>query len=59
MPFLSFVAERSATKDVRRKLAAAEPGPPPSSQPMAIPQSELAEPEVPSGPLSGDDRGRG
>ena len=28
VPFLSFVAERSATKDVRRKLAAADPGPP-------------------------------
>ena len=59
VPFLSFVAERSATKDVRRKLAAAQPGPPPSSQPVAIPQSELAGPEVPSGPLAGDDRERG
>lgn len=57
VPFLSFVAERSATKDIRRKLAAAQPGPPPSSHPMAIPQSELAGPEVPSGPLS-DERER-
>ncbi len=53
VPFLSFVAERSATKDVRRKLAAAEPGPPPSARPDAIAQSELAEPEVPTGPSTG------
>ena len=59
VPFLSFVAERSATKDVRRKLAAAQPGPPPSARPDAIPQSELAEPEVPATPLSGDFRERG
>ena len=59
VPFLSFVAERSATKDVRPKLAAAQPGPPPSARPDAIPQPELAEPEVPATPLLGDSRERG
>jgi integral membrane protein len=58
VPFLSFVAERSATKDVRRKLAAAEPAPPAASQPVAIPQPDLPGPEVPSGPLGADHRDR-
>ena len=37
IPFLSFVAERSATKDVRRKLAAAQPAPPPSRNRLRLP----------------------
>lgn len=41
IPFLSFVAERSATKDVRRKLAAA------AADPLEAPQPARTEPAQP------------